>query len=70
MVKTIIWFIFNHFSRFGIKNFKIAYGYKVEMIEYFMNFNTLNSDFEIVIKQTKLNFLKKFLIESYVYNTV
>ncbi len=58
--KPIIWFIMKHFNRFGIKNFKIAGGYKVEMIkEYFMNFNTVNSDFEINYKTNKIKFSKK-----------
>ena len=35
--KPIIWFIMNHFYKFGIKNFNIAGGYKVDMIkEYFI----------------------------------
>ena len=62
----------NHFSRFGIKNFKIAGGYKVEMIkEYFMNFNTLNSDFEINYKTNKIEFSKKLFSDWKVgvYNT-
>lgn len=70
--KPIIWFIMNHFSRFGIKNFKIAGGYKVEMIkEYFMNFNTVNSDFEINYKTNKIEFSKKLFSDWKVgvYNT-
>ena len=46
--KPIIWYIMNHYSKFGIKNFKVAGGYKVEMMkEYFMNIDIINSDLQI-----------------------
>ena len=70
--KPIIWYIMRHFSRFGLKNFKIAGGYKVEMIkEYFMNFNNFNNDFEISYKSNLIKYSKKNFFDWNVgvYNT-
>ena len=70
--KPIIWFIMRHFSKFGIKNFKIAGGYKVDMIkEYFMNFNIANNDFEINYNNNKIKYSKKIFSDWKVgvYNT-
>ena len=58
--KPIIWYIMQHYRKHGIKNFKIAAGYKVEMMkEYFMNFNNLNSDFEVNFKKNLIKYEKK-----------
>ena len=61
-----------HFHKFGIKNFKIAGGYKVDKIkEYFMNLNTSNNDFEINYKKKSIKFDKKNYLDWTVgvYNT-
>lgn len=62
--KPIIWYIMCHFRKFGIKNFKIAAGYKVEMMkEYFMNLNTLNSDFEVNFKKNSISYKNKNFLD-------
>jgi len=46
--KPIIWHIMQHYAKFGHTDFVIALGYKAEVIrEYFLNFNSLNSDFTV-----------------------
>jgi glucose-1-phosphate cytidylyltransferase len=46
--KPIIWHIMQHYSKFGYKEFVVALGYRAEVIrEYFLNFNSLNSDFTV-----------------------
>lgn len=46
--KPILWHIMKHLSRFGIKDFVIATGYKSNMIkEYFLNYEPLGNDFTI-----------------------
>lgn len=70
--KPIIWFIMNHFYKFGIKKFNIAGGYKVDMIkEFFVNFNMTNSDLEINYKKNKIKYFKKNFFDwnVSVYNT-
>ncbi len=55
--KPIIWFIMKHFSKFQLTNFKIAGGYKVDMIkEYFINLRYLNNNFEINYKSNQVNY--------------
>ena len=42
------------------KNFYIALGYKGDVVkDYFLNYNSLNSDFEINLKNGNLNFFEK-----------
>ena len=70
--KPIIWYIMNHYSKFGIKNFKVAGGYKVEMMkEYFMNIDIINSDLQISYKKKSIKYNKKFFYDwdIGVYNT-
>jgi len=46
--KPIMWHIMQHYAKFGHTDFVIALGYKAEVIrEYFLNFNSLNSDFTV-----------------------
>ena len=53
--KPILFHIMNSFAHFGHKNFYIALGYKGEMIkEYFLNYNTMNSDFTVDLKAGKV----------------
>ena len=49
--KPILWHIMKSYSNYGHKEFFIALGYKSEIIkEYFLNYNTLNSDFTVDLK--------------------
>jgi|TARA_B100001971_G_C18130902_1_gene504776 glucose-1-phosphate cytidylyltransferase len=46
--KPILWHIMHRYASYGHKDFYIALGYKAEIIkEYFMKFNSINSDFSI-----------------------
>jgi glucose-1-phosphate cytidylyltransferase len=46
--KPILWHIMRSYAYYGHKDFYIALGYKAEIIkEYFLNYNTLNSDFTV-----------------------
>ena len=46
--RPILWHIMKHLSKFGIKDFVIATGYKSNMIkEYFLNYEPLGNDFTI-----------------------
>ena len=46
--KPILWHIMSQYAKYGIKDFKLALGYKAEIIkEYFLNYNVLNSDFTV-----------------------
>jgi glucose-1-phosphate cytidylyltransferase len=46
--KPILWHIMQRYAHYGHKDFYIALGYKAEIIkEYFLNFNTTNSDFSL-----------------------
>ena len=59
--KPIIWFIMNHFAKYQISDFKIAGGYKVDLLkEYFMNLKIVNNDFEINYKNNSVKYDKKF----------
>lgn len=49
--KPIIWHIMKTYSYFGYKDFYLALGYKAERIkDYFLNYRTMNADFEINLK--------------------
>ena len=53
--KPIIWHIMSTYAKFGYKDFYIALGYKAEVIkEYFLNYQTLNSDFIIDLSNSKI----------------
>jgi glucose-1-phosphate cytidylyltransferase len=46
--RPIIWHIMNTYSKYGVKDFNIALGYKAERIkEFFLNYRSLNSDFSV-----------------------
>ena len=58
--KPILWHIMKHYASFNHKDFYIALGYKAEIIkEYFLNLNSLHSDFSINLSNGKLNQLEK-----------
>jgi len=53
--KPIIWHIMKIFHSYGIKEFIILGGYKVEVIkEYFLNYNSLSSDVTVNLKSGKV----------------
>ena len=44
----ILWHIMNHYSKFGIKDFIVALGYKAEVIKsFFINSRNLDSDIHV-----------------------
>lgn len=46
--RPIIWHIMNWYAKYGHSEFVLALGYKANIFkEYFLNFNLINSDFEI-----------------------
>ena len=50
--KPILWHIMNTYASYGFKDFVIALGYKSEYVKnYFLNYNSLNSDFTINLKE-------------------
>jgi glucose-1-phosphate cytidylyltransferase len=52
--KPIIVHIMKHYAKYGFKDFVICCGYKGEMIkDYFLNYNQVNSDFAINLKNKK-----------------
>ncbi len=58
--KPMLWHIMNKYAQFRHKNFYIALGYKGDVVkDYFLNYNSLNSDFEINLKNGNLNFFEK-----------
>tara|TARA_X000000950_G_scaffold167564_1_gene204643 strand:+ start:374 stop:640 length:267 start_codon:yes stop_codon:yes gene_type:complete len=49
-----------HYASFGVKEFIICCGYKGEMLkDYFINFNQLNSNLTINLKNNKKEIYKK-----------
>ena len=53
--KPIIWHIMKHYRKYSHKDFIIALGYKSEVIKkYFINYQFLNSDFSINLKNQKI----------------
>jgi len=62
--KPIIVHIMNHYANFGVKDFIICCGYKSELIKsYFLNYNALNSNFSINLKNNKVTELKKTFLD-------
>jgi glucose-1-phosphate cytidylyltransferase len=56
----ILWHIMNIYAKYGHKDFHIALGYKSEIIkEFFINYTILKSDFEINLKNGKINSINK-----------
>ena len=54
--KPIIWHIMQTYSEFGHKDFFVALGYKSEVIkEFFLNYQSLNSDFTIDLNNGKID---------------
>ena len=46
--KPMLWHVMNIYASCGYKDFYLALGYKSELIkEYFLNYNSLNSDFTV-----------------------
>ena len=61
--KPIIWHIMKIYSFYGINDFIICTGYKSEIIkQYFLNYQLINSDFNINLSNNKIKILikKKF----------
>ena len=57
--KPILWHIMKYYSSFGFNDFIICCGYKGEVIKnYFLNYQSINSDIEIDYENNKINFLK------------
>ena len=56
----IIWHIMNWYSKYGYTDFVIALGYKSTVIKnYFLNYYSLNSDFEIDISSGEVKYINK-----------
>ena len=56
--RPILWHIMRNYAHYGHKDFYIATGYKSEIIkEYFLNYNTLNSDFMVNTMTGKVDLL-------------
>lgn len=56
--KPIIWHIMQHYAKFGFNDFVIALGYRAQDIrEYFLKFNSLNSDFTVDLSSGEVNWL-------------
>lgn len=54
----ILWHIMKIYAAHGISEFKIAVGYKGEMIkEYFLNFSAINNDVSIDLAAGKTRFM-------------
>ena len=55
----IIWHIMKIYAHYGFKDFVIALGYKSEVIkDYFIKFNSLNSDFTVDLSNGKIEIHK------------
>src|SRR3989304_143853 len=53
--KPILWHIMKIYAKYGFKDFVLCLGYKGNMIkEYFLNYETLNSDFTIELASKKI----------------
>jgi glucose-1-phosphate cytidylyltransferase len=56
--RPILWHIMKQYASFGFTDFVLALGHKGASIkEYFLNFNTLNSDFTIDLHNGKVSIL-------------
>lgn len=57
--RPILWHIMKYYSGFGFNEFIICCGYKGEMIkEYFMNYQSYNSDFTVELKNSTVTIHK------------
>ena len=62
--KPIIWHIMKSYSYFGFNDFGLALGYKAQTIkEYFLNYKTLNTDFDVNLKNGSINFLSNSIVD-------
>jgi len=53
--RPILWHVMKIFSRYGLTDFVVLGGYKVEFIrEYFLNFNRMSRDFTIDLASDKI----------------
>ena len=53
--KPILWHIMKTYAKYGYTDFNVALGYKAELIkEYFLNYQSLNSDFTIDLESGDL----------------
>lgn len=58
--RPILWHIMKYFAEFGIREFIICGGYKVEMIkEYFMNYYIYQSDITVNLEDNSIQIHKK-----------
>lgn len=58
--KPLLWHIMKHFSEYGLTEFIICGGYKVDMIkEYFMDFYIYDSDITVDLKNNTIEVHKK-----------
>lgn len=58
--KPILWHIMKYFSAFGIREFIICGGYKVDMLkEYFMNYYIYQSDITVNLEDNTIQIHKK-----------
>lgn len=56
--RPIIWHIMNWYAKHGLSEFVLALGYKANIFkQYFLNFNRINSDFEINLSSGKVKIL-------------
>ena len=54
--KPMLWHVMNIYASCGYKDFYLALGYKSELIkEYFLNYNSLNSDFTVNLLSGDVN---------------
>ena len=62
--KPIIWHVMNIYASFGYKDFYLALGYKSEEIKnYFLNYNSLNSNFTINLRTNEVSMIEKSKID-------
>jgi glucose-1-phosphate cytidylyltransferase len=55
--KPILWHIMKIYAHYGFKDFVICLGYKGDLIkEYFLNFEALNNNFTINLKDNEIRF--------------
>lgn len=58
--KPLLWHIMKHFSQYGLTEFIVCGGYKVDMIkEYFMDFYIYESDITVDLKENTVQIHKK-----------
>jgi glucose-1-phosphate cytidylyltransferase len=56
--RPILWHIMQHYAKFGHTEFVLALGYKAEVVkDYFLKFNSLNSDFKVNLASGKVEWL-------------